>query len=179
MTRESTVWTIGHSNRSLGEFLALLRGSPIEAVADVRRYPASRVHPHFDREELERSLAEEGIAYRHFVDLGGRRSKRAAGSVNTAWRVDAFNAFADHMQTETFSASLAGLIELAEARRTAIMCAEALPWQCHRRLIADALVAKGFCVMDIIGPGQVRPHELPDFARVAHGQVTYPRRHAV
>jgi uncharacterized protein (DUF488 family) len=168
------IWTIGHSNRPIDDFVELLRGASIELVADVRRFPASRAHPQFNAEALAVELNRHGIDYRHFVDMGGRRSQRGAKLVNTAWRVAAFNAFADHMQTAEFQASLNELIELAQARPTALMCAEALPWQCHRRLIADALTARGWSVLDIVGRGQIKPHVLPPFARVSGEQVTYP-----
>src|SRR5262245_36271907 len=139
-----TLWTIGHSNRSLAALLELLGREEIGLVADVRRFPASRAHPQFNRQNLEQGLAEQGVGYRHFAALGGRRNQRTPGSVNIAWRVEAFNAFADYMQTPDFAAGLDELITAAQNTRTAIMCAEALPWQCHRRLIADAFVARGW-----------------------------------
>jgi uncharacterized protein (DUF488 family) len=169
-----TICTIGHSNRSLPALIELLQRAEVSLVADVRRFPASRAHPQFNRESFERGLAEQGIGYRHFLALGGRRSRRTPGSPNTAWRVEAFNAFADYMQTPEFAAALEELTAEAHARRTAILCAEALPWRCHRRLIADALVARGWTVLDIMGPGQPKPHAPPAFARVEGEQVTYP-----
>jgi uncharacterized protein (DUF488 family) len=172
--RQKAIWTIGHSNRPLEQFVELLQRASVEQIADVRRFPASKAHPHFNREQLEASLAERHIGYRWFVELGGRRTKRASASVNTAWRVEAFNAFADYMQTEEFQASLSELMSFAESRPTAIMCAEALPWRCHRRIIADALMAQGWSVFDIVGPNQTKPHSMPEFARVADGEVTYP-----
>lgn len=170
----ATIWTIGHSNRDCGEFLDLLREQGIELLADVRRFPASRRFPHFNRENLERSLEEVGIAYRHFGELGGRRGERAKNSPNTAWRVEAFNTYADHMDTPEFQQALDELTALAEEQRAAIMCAEAVPWRCHRRLIADALIVRGWTVEDILGRGQVRPHALTGFARVEEGRITYP-----
>ncbi len=169
-----TLWTIGHSNRSLAVLVELLGREEIALVADVRRFPASRAHPQFNRENLEQGLAEQGIGYRHFAALGGRRNERTPGSVNTAWRVQAFNAFADYMQTPEFAASLVELTAVAQSARTAILCAEALPWQCHRRLIADALVARGWAVLDIMGSGRPKPHAPPSFARFEGEQVTYP-----
>jgi len=168
------IWTIGHSNRSLETLTEMLRANGVVQLADVRRFPSSRAHPQFNLGNLEAGLAAQGIAYRHFPGLGGRRSRRAAGSVNTAWRVAAFNAFADYMQTEEFAESLDELMSLAETAPTGMMCAEALPWQCHRRLIADALVARGWTVTDIIGPRSVKPHVPPPFARIEEGKVTYP-----
>ena len=169
-----TVWTIGHSTRELDEFLGLLAGSSIELVADVRRFPGSRRHPQFNREALEASLALSGVGYRHYGDLGGRRGARAAGSPNTAWRVDAFNAFADYMDTPAFAAALDDVTEHARDTRTAVMCSEAVPWRCHRRLIADALIVRGWSVYDIIGPHKVEPHALTPFARVEGERLTYP-----
>ena len=169
-----TIWTIGHSNHPLEEFVALLRGQAIELLADVRRFPASRAHPHFNGENLAASLAAESIGYQHFPALGGRRKDRAPNSPNTGWRVEAFNAYADHTQSAEFRTAWHELAELAQRRRTAFMCAEALPWQCHRRIIADLFVAGGWEVVDIMPSGKPRPHELPEFARVADGVVTYP-----
>lgn len=174
MAHAKTIWTIGHSNCSIEEFLEILASHSIALVADVRRFPGSRRHPQFGSEDLRASLAEAGIEYRHFADLGGRRTKRAEGSPNTAWRVEAFNAYADYMQTAEFQATLAALKDEAQTCGTAILCAEALPWRCHRRLIADALVAQGWTVLDILGVGKFQQHALPDFARVAGPLVTYP-----
>lgn len=169
-----TIWTVGHSNRDVESFLQLLSDQSIALLADVRRFPASRKHPHFNGDALHDALGAAGIAYRHFPALGGRRSERRPDSPNTAWRVESFNAYADHMQTNEFTSALTTLIELAGRQRTAIMCAEALPWRCHRRLIADALTARDWTVLDIIGSGQVRPHRLTPFAEVRDGQVIYP-----
>jgi uncharacterized protein (DUF488 family) len=171
-----TLYTIGHSNRSLEDFLALLQGESIARLVDVRRFPGSRRHPHFGQEALAESLHEAGIVYRHLPELGGRRSKRLENSPNTAWEVEAFNAYADHLQSEEFATGLAALVEEARAGRTVIMCSEAMPWQCHRRLIADALLARGWTVLDILGPRSTRPHKLTSFASVDGTQVTYPGR---
>jgi uncharacterized protein (DUF488 family) len=168
------LWTIGHSNRQLGEFVALLSEENIQAVADVRRFPGSRKCPHFCREALDAHLHEIGLVYRHFPELGGRRSNRVEPSPNTAWRVEAFSAYADYTLSREFGDALERLIEFVQRKRTAIMCAEALPWRCHRRLIADQIVARGWRVLDIIGSGQVKSHELPPFAKVENGRVTYP-----
>ncbi len=170
----ATIWTVGHSNRSLAALVELLKRDQIALVADVRRFPASRAHPQFNRDAFAEGLAAEDIGYRHFVALGGRRSRRTPGSVNTAWRVAAFNAFADYMQTPEFAAGLDELVAVARASRTAILCAEALPWQCHRRLIADWLVARGWSVLDIVGSSAAKPHVPPPFARIEGEQVTYP-----
>ena len=173
MSRE--IWTVGHSTRSLAEFLDLLAASNLTLVADVRRFPASRRHPHFNGPALRAALANAGFAYRHFPALGGRRSARTPGSPNTAWRVEAFNAFADHLATPEGRAGLDELEAVARAQRAAILCAEAVPWRCHRRVIADALAARRWAVWDILGPSDVRRHVLTEFARVQDGDtVTYP-----
>ena len=169
-----TLWTIGHSNRQQSEFLDLLLAESIEAVADVRRFPGSRRCPHFGREALKEALYAVGMEYRHFGELGGRRTKRAEDSPNSAWRVEAFSAYADYTTSSEFVGAFAELVELAMRKPTAIMCAEALPWRCHRRLIADQFVARGWLVLDVVGPGQVKEHALPDFAKVVDGRVTYP-----
>jgi uncharacterized protein (DUF488 family) len=170
---DRTLWTIGHSNIAQDEFIDLLKLQSIELLADVRRLPGSRRWPHFNSDALAAGLAVASIEYRHFPQLGGRRSKRRAGSPNTGWRVEAFNAYADYAETAEFGESIAELTTVAEQKRTAIMCAEALPWRCHRRIIADLFVARGWRVLDIIGR-KVKEHVLPDFARVVGGDVIYP-----
>ncbi len=174
MTSRGVIWTIGHSNRKIEELLDLLAGESIRLIADVRRFPGSKRQPQLRRENLEAALAAASIGYQHFADLGGRRSERLPNSPNTAWDVEAFNAYADHMQSPAFAAALEELMDLATGQRTAILCAEALPWRCHRRLIADALIAQGWKVLDILGPRVVKEHPLTEFARVHSGQVTYP-----
>ena len=169
-----TIWTIGHSNHAVDVFVEILASEGIELVADVRRFPGSRRHPQFEQQALSGRLADAGIRYRHFVDLGGRRRQRLPESVNTAWRVESFNAYADHMQSPEFRQALHELQAAAREQRTVLMCAEALPWRCHRRLIADALTVRGWAVLDLLSRGQSRRHELPDFAIVEHGQVVYP-----
>lgn len=168
------IWTIGHSTHAWPAFVALLQGAQVEAIADVRRFPASRRHPQFNGAAMQMALADAGIAYQHFEALGGRRNRTAGDSPNTAWRVDAFNAYADHAATAEFQAALGELQSLAREKRTAILCAEALPWQCHRRVLADVLIARGWNVCDIFPGGKVKPHELTEFARVEGEQVTYP-----
>ena len=171
------IWTIGHSTRTADDLLALLAASSVALVADVRKYPMSRRLPQFNRDEFARFLGIAGVKYQHFEALGGRRDRtkdEAARSPNHAWRVEAFNAYADHAATPEFEHALAELEALATARRTAILCAEALPWQCHRRIIADALIARGWGVIDIIGAGKVEPHAMTPFARVEGTRVSYP-----
>jgi uncharacterized protein (DUF488 family) len=167
------VWTIGHSDRSLDEFVALLAGNGVTLVADVRSVPRSRHAPQFAIDTLPASLAEHGIGYAHFKGLGGWRHARA-DSLNTGWRNASFRGYADYMQTPAFEAALGELIAAAAERPTALMCAEAVPWRCHRSLIADALVVRGIEVCDILGPGSVRPHELTKFAHVEGERITYP-----
>jgi uncharacterized protein (DUF488 family) len=167
------MFTVGHSTHALDAFVALLRGAGVEAVADVRRYPGSRRSPWFAREALAASLPGEGIEYVHLEPLGGRRSV-VPGSPNGGWDNAAFQAYADHMATPEFAAGLAQLERLARRRATAVMCAEAPWWRCHRRLIADALVVRGWTVRHIGPDGGLTDHELTDFAGVDPGTLTYP-----
>ena len=166
------VHTVGHSTHALADFIALLESHAIRAVADVRGFPASRRHPHFAREALARSLAEHGIAYEWFPDLGGRRPVRP-DSPHTAWRLAAFRGYADHMETREFQDALARLIALATAQSTTVMCAEAVPWRCHRQLIADALIARAVNVRDVLAPTRAQPHHLTSFARLDGTRVVY------
>ncbi len=167
-----TVYTIGHSTRALEEFLALLAAHGINRLVDVRRFPGSRRNPHFAREALADTLAGAGVEYRWVEALGGRRSRRP-GSPHTAWRVPAFAAYADHMDTAEFAAAAAELMEWAGSGRVAILCAEARPEKCHRRLIADWLTARGVMVSHILGLSRTATHQLPEFARVSDGRVVY------
>lgn len=166
-----TVYTIGHSTRALEDFVALLRREDIRHLADVRTFPSSRRYPHFNREPLERALAEAGIGYSHHPALGGRRTPRR-DSHNTAWRNAGFRGYADYMEGAEFEAGLERLLEIVGATPTAIMCAEAVPWRCHRSLIADALVARGVGVEHILDAG-TKPHTLTSFARAHDGRVSY------
>jgi uncharacterized protein (DUF488 family) len=167
-----TVWTIGHSTRPLDEFLDLLSSHSIEAVADVRRYPGSRRWPHFAREPLETELQKRRIHYHWFPELGGRRTP-APDSPNTAWRSAAFRGYADYMATEPFAEGLIRLVNLASGLRTAIMCAEAVWWRCHRGLIADVLRWLGFDVIHILGPGATSSHPYTPAARIVAGRLSY------
>jgi uncharacterized protein (DUF488 family) len=172
------MFTIGHSTRSLDELIELLRAHEVAQLADIRTIPRSKRHPQFSADALSRSLPEAGIVYRHMPGLGGLRKPRA-DSINAAWRHPSFRGYADYMQTEQFERSLAELMEWARdgERRgaaTAIMCAEAVWWRCHRQLVADALVARGIAVRHIMTPGAATPHSLTDFARVVDERVTYP-----
>ncbi len=168
------IYTIGHSTRELAEFLGLLAAHRVTQVVDVRRYPASRRHPQFARDALATALEQTGIHYHHEANLGGRRAARR-DSANTAWRSAAFRGYADYMETPEFEDALERLRELARARPTAILCAEAVPWRCHRQLIADALVARGEEVGHILSAARVDPHRLSPHAQVLTGvRLRYP-----
>jgi uncharacterized protein (DUF488 family) len=169
------VWTIGHSTRSLEQFLGLLDAHDIEAVADVRRFPGSRRWPHFAGEHLARALAARRLHYIWFPELGGRRQPRP-DSANTGWRNASFRGYADYMETEPFAEGLDRLANLVCGLRSAIMCAEALWWRCHRGLIADALRWAGFDVLHIQGPTSSVPHPYTSAARLEGGRVSYAPR---
>ena len=169
------VLTVGHSTRSSEHFVSLLRGHGVELLVDVRRFPGSRRHPQFGSAALADSLAAAGIGYEHAEALGGRRDADASSAENAGWRNSAFRGYADYMGTPEFRAALERLIAVSRDRTTAIMCAEAVPWRCHRRLVTDALLARGVPVADIIGPAPPEPAELSPHAVVgADGRVTYP-----
>ena len=167
------ILTVGHSNRTIEEFLAMLRAHGVEQLIDVRTIPKSRHNPQFAGDALERSLGDAGIEYRHMPGLGGLRHPRK-DSINTAWRNASFRGYADYMQTPEFEQNVEELIALSRARRTVIMCAEAVPWRCHRSLIGDALLARGVEVEDILSAASRKPHTYTPFARVENGKVTYP-----
>ena len=166
-------FTIGHSTRPLEEFITLLRAHDVTLVADVRTVPRSRHNPQYNRETLPTALAAAGVGYRHLAALGGLRHTTAA-SVNTGWPNASFRGYADYMQTPDFDAGLAELLDLARHDTVAIMCAESVPWRCHRSLIADALTVRGIGVADIIGPGRAQPHHMTPFAHVEGLRITYP-----
>lgn len=167
------VLAVGHSTRPAAELVALLRSAGVATVADVRTLPRSRKNPQFEGRALARTLARAGIGYAHLPRLGGLRHARA-GSPNGAWRNASFRGYADHMATPEFEEGLRALRDLARAGPVALLCAEAVPWRCHRSLIADALLARGVVVQHIVGPGRTRPHRLTPFARVVGRRVTYP-----
>ena len=167
------IYTIGHSTRTLQEFLDLLRAHRIERLVDVRTIARSRHNPQFDGESLAKFLRNRRIAYRHMSGLGGLRHARA-GSCNKGWHNASFRGFADYMQTPEFASALQVLIGLAAEKRTAIMCAEALPWRCHRSLIGDALLVRGLEVREILGGKSVRVHALNAMAKVEGERITYP-----
>lgn len=167
------VLTVGHSTRTLKEFVVLLLAHGVKQLIDVRTIPRSRHNPQFNRDRLPRPLQKAGIRYRHVAGLGGLRHARR-DSINTAWRNASFRGFADYMQTPEFQEALDQLIELAKKRRTAIMCAEAVPWRCHRSLIGDALLVRGVRVEEIASPTRTRPHVLTPWARVKRKRLSYP-----
>lgn len=164
---------IGHSTRPLEELVALLRTCGVTTVADVRTIPRSRRNPQFTQESLAQTLPEAGLRYEHLPALGGLRRARR-DSPNGAWRNASFRGYADHMQSAEFEEGLVELRSLARDGPVAIMCAEAVPWRCHRSLIADALFARGVMVEHIVGRGRTRPHRLTPFALLSGRRVTYP-----
>lgn len=167
------ILTIGHSTRPIAEFIRLLAAHDVGTLVDVRTVPRSRHNPQFEQQTLAASLEAAGIAYRHTPALGGLRRPRP-DSVNTAWRNATFRGYADHMQTPAFGQALDGLVALGADQTVAVMCAEAVPWRCHRSLIADALAARGLEAREIVSADTTRPHRLTEWARVENGQVTYP-----
>jgi uncharacterized protein (DUF488 family) len=169
----STVLTIGYSTRTWKVFLDLLRAYRVERVIDVRSIPRSRHNPQFDQEALRTKLRAARIGYVHLRKLGGLRRARRDSS-NRGWRNSSFRGFADYMQTSEFDAGLQRLIKLAGQKRSALMCAEAVPWRCHRSLIADALTMLGIRVEDIMSKTRFQLHSLTSFARVRSGRITYP-----
>ena len=169
---EKEIWTIGHSTRSAEEFTKLLQEQRIDVVADVRQFPGSRRYPHFGRDQLEQELEKAGIGYEHFPELGGRRNPKP-DSPNTAWRNKAFRGYADYMATEPFQQGFEKLRTLAEAKRTAMMCAEAVWWSCHRGLLADLFKVQGWRVWHIMGEGKVQEHPYTGAARVINGRLSY------
>jgi uncharacterized protein (DUF488 family) len=168
-----TILTIGHSTRSIESFIEMLRAHGVKRVVDVRTIPRSRTNPQFNRESLAQSLAESGIEYTHAAALGGLRHARK-DSLNMGWRNTSFRGYADYMQTPEFAAAIESLIRAARQEQVTIMCAEAVPWRCHRSLIGDALKVRGIAVEDIMSATRTQPHELTSFAKVNGTQVIYP-----
>lgn len=173
-TGDRHLYTIGHSTRSLEEFVSLLHAFQIDCLADVRTIPRSRHTPQFNREALETELPKAALRYIHLPRLGGLRKSSSKGSVNSGWRNAGFRAFADYMQTEEFARGLDELWMLAGQARTAIMCAEALYWRCHRSLIADAFTVRGGAVSHILSDQKIENHRLTSFAVVTDGRIIYP-----
>ncbi|HLK20515.1 MAG TPA: DUF488 domain-containing protein [Bryobacteraceae bacterium] len=167
------IFTVGHSTHPIEQFIRILKAHAIEQLVDVRTIPRSRCNPQFNSEALAASLNDAGIQYRHMAGLGGLRHPQR-DSINTGWRNASFRGYADHMQTPAFQRDLQTLMDLASKKATAIMCAEAVPWRCHRSLIADALVARGIEVQEILTAAKSQPHKLTPFAKVEGTSVTYP-----
>ena len=167
-----TIWTIGHSTRSAEEFVHLLTAHQIETLVDVRSFPGSRRYPHFNKAELSQLLEQAGIEYHHMPQLGGRR-KPNPNSKNAAWKNASFRAYADHIETKEFEQGIAGLSELASSKRTAVMCAEALWWRCHRSLISDYLKATGVEVIHVVDEKTTQPHPYTSAARIIDGRLSY------
>lgn len=172
MSSSKIIYTIGHSTRTLDEFMALLYGFHIELLVDVRHFPGSRKFPHFNKPELSNALAQVDIGYIHIESLGGRR-KADPDSKNSAWRHPAFRGYADYMETETFLLGMTQLIKLANIRRTVFMCSEAVWWRCHRSMISDMLKADAWQVLHIMSAGKATEHPFTAPAKVINGELTY------
>ncbi len=169
------VYTIGHSTHPIDEFVQMLNANGVRRLIDVRTVPGSRHNPQFGADELAKSLPAQGIGYQPMKSLGGlRHTPAGVESVNEAWRNKSFRSFADYMQTDQFADALDELVTLANDQPIAIMCAEAVPWRCHRSLIGDALLARGLEVGDIMSPTSTKPHTLTSFAKVDGRRVWYP-----
>jgi hypothetical protein len=172
-SEQLTIFTIGHSTHPIEEFIALLKTYSIEQLVDVRTVPKSRHVPQFNSEALADVLSKQGIGYVHLKALGGLRHAKK-DSVNMGWRNASFRGYADYMSTDKFTQGIDRLIDLAKTKRTVIMCAEAVPWRCHRSLIGDALLVRGVTAEDIMSATSTRPHKLTEFAKVEGQQITYP-----
>ena len=172
MNPEKTIWTIGHSTRSLEEFLQLLKSFDIQLLADIRTFPGSRRYPHFNKESISESLRKESIDYVHLVELGGRR-KPEPDSINTSWRHASFRGYADYMQTSAFHQAIAKLENLALNKKVAYMCSEAMWWKCHRALVSDYLKVKGWKVYHIMDKEKSTEHPYTSPARPVQGKLFY------
>ena len=171
------VFTIGHSSRTLEDFIAILEAWSIKCLADIRTVPRSRANPWFNRDSLPSALAPHGISYEHLAALGGLR-RAHPDSPNTAWRNLSFRGYADYMGTPDFANGIESLLAIASGKKTAIMCAEAVPWRCHRSLVADALGVRGVPVIEILSESSCRMHQLTPFAQVEGVRITYPPQQA-
>ena len=172
-TRPTTILTIGHSTRSIGTFIQMLHVYGVKRIVDVRIIPRSRHNPQFNRDALPETLLRAGIGYTHMEGLGGLRHVRR-DSLNMGWHNTSFRGFADYMQTPEFQTGIKTLLQAAKRDQVAIMCAEAVPWRCHRSLIGDALEVRGIAVEDTMSENRIQAHELTSFARVKGAHVTYP-----
>ncbi len=175
MSGHRIIYTIGHSTRTLEEFIDLLEEHGIELLVDVRSIPMSRHNPQFNKDVLPNAIKRHGIAYIHLAALGGRRGKSNSNSHNTAWEHSSFRNYADYAETEDFQKGLEELISLAREKRACYMCAEAVWWRCHRRIITDYLLARGWKVRHIMAPGKLQEAEMNEDARIQpDGRITYP-----
>ena len=172
--KQKIIYTIGHSTHTLEEFIAMLKSFNIELLADIRSFPGSRKFPHFNKENLPASLAENNIEYIHLRNLGGRR-KVNPESCNTAWRVAAFRGYADYMETENFKKAIEELEKIASQKRVAYMCAEAVWWRCHRSLVSDYLKNEGWTVLHIMGVGKSTEHPYTAPAKIMNGKLNYSK----
>lgn len=171
----TVIYTIGHSTHPFDEFIGLLKANDIEQLADIRSIPRSRHNPQFEKTALKENLPKNGIEYVYIKQLGGLRPKTDS-SVNDGWRNQSFRNYADYMQTHSFKQGVDELLKLAEEKSTAIMCAEAVPWRCHRSLVGDALLIRGFEVRNIMNEKMAEPHRLTSFAVVNGKEITYPKQ---
>ncbi len=171
-----TIYTVGHSTHTIEEFADMLKAHGVACIVDVRTIPKSRHNPQFNSDDLGKSLEAAGIGYRHLPGLGGLRHAKKDSIINAGWENASFRGFADYMQTEDFERSLAELMETAAKDPTAIMCAEAVPWRCHRSLIGDALLVRGVTVLDIMSRTSAKEHKLTPFADVRGEMLTYPKK---
>jgi len=174
MTRELSIWTIGHSTRSIAEFIEALKSFDIQLLIDVRSFPGSRRYPHFNKDALRNSLADDAVEYLHLPELGGRR-RALKDSQNVAWRNEAFRGYADYMETDDFEKGINRLLETSRRQRTAIMCSEAVWWRCHRGLIADFLKAGGERVLHIMSRGKVDEHPFTGGFVFLRYRISQPR----
>ncbi len=175
MASRKTLYTIGHSTHTTREFIRILKSFGITLLVDIRHYPGSRYCPQFGKSRLKRNLLRNKIDYVHLVDLGGRRRPDKESDLNAGWRSPQFKGYADYMQTAEYESSLKELMKLARKNKAAIMCSEAVPWRCHRSLVSDSLIAKGWKIFDIYAEEKSKEHKLTSFAKITHGHVIYPR----
>lgn len=173
--REKFIFTIGHSTHSQEDFIEILQAFDVERLVDIRSLPGSKYCPQFNQEEMEEYLPQNGIEYIHLPELGGRKKGDKKNSVNLAWHSPSFRNYADYMQTQEFKKGIKELMALAHEKVTVIMCAEVLPWRCHRSLVSDALLVRGIDVFDIFNLVTVTPHFLTSFAKVEGKRITYPK----
>ncbi len=176
MSSTKIIFTTGHSTRSLEEFIRLLKNFNIKLLADIRSYPGSKRFPHFNKEALQQTLTQHGIAFQHFPELGGRR-KTSKNSKNTAWKNDAFRGYADYMETEDFKKGIHELEKAAAVQTSAYMCSEAVWWRCHRSLVSDYLKSKGWKVMHIMGENKSDEHPYTAPAKIVNGRLSYAAAH--